>query len=252
MTEPDTIGDSAALYRGDALKILPHLPEDHVHATIVDPPYNSGGRTPNDRRAQTARGKYVSSNAAHDLPDFEGDCRDQRGYLAWLSLILADCLRITQTGGSALVFSDWRQLPVTSDALQAAGWMWRGIIAWHKPIARPFCGGFRASCEYVLWGTKGPVDAAANPVYLQGMVSASQPRGKERQHITQKPLQLVDELVKVCPPGGTVLDPCAGSGTTGVAAVRSGRRFVGVELTAKYYEIARARLAGTQLEEEAS
>lgn len=75
-----------------------------------------------------------------------------------------------------------------------------------------------------------------------GLYSASQPRGRARQHITQKPVQLLAELVKVCPPGGTVLDPFAGSGSTGVAALGSGRPFVGVEMTGHYAQVARRRL----------
>lgn len=61
-------------------------------------------------------------------------------------------------------------------------------------------------------------------------------------HITQKPVEVMQELVKICPPGGTVLDPFTGSGTTGVAALREGRRFIGVELSEHYADIAEQRL----------
>lgn len=231
------------LHAADALLHLPTLPADSIDAVITDPPYNSGGRTPNDRTGQSARDKYVSGDAKHDLPDFAGDTRDQRGYTTWIAMILAQCLRVAVTGAPLLVFTDYRQLTATSDALQAAGWVWRGVIPWHKPIARPAIGGFRRSCEYALWATNGPVDAARNPVYLDGMFSASQPRGSKRHHITQKPDELMDELVKVCAPGGTILDPFAGSASTGTAALRSGRSFVGYEVTPRYAQVARARLA---------
>lgn len=60
---------------------------------------------------------------------------------------------------------------------------------------------------------------------------------------TQKPLALLDVLVRACcPPGGLVLDPCCGSGTTLVAAVRAGRRAIGLDTSPKAVEIARARL----------
>ncbi|OKI47447.1 DNA methylase [Micromonospora sp. CB01531] len=231
------------MHEGDALAILPTLPDDHVDLVLTDPPYNSGGRTQSDRTKVTARDKYVSGDAAHQLADFAGDNRDQRGYTAWLALILAECLRASRPGASLLVFTDWRQLPATSDALQAGGWLWRGIIPWHKPISRPRVGGFKAECEYLLWGSNGPVDATRNPVYLPGLYSASQPRGKSRKHITQKPVDLLSDLIKVCPPGGVVLDPFAGSGSTGVAAIESGYSFVGVEMTAHYAATARDRLA---------
>lgn len=58
-----------------------------------------------------------------------------------------------------------------------------------------------------------------------------------------KPLELMRWLVRLaCPPGGLVLDPTAGSGTTGAAAALEGRRFVGIELEPAYLEIARARI----------
>jgi DNA modification methylase len=63
-------------------------------------------------------------------------------------------------------------------------------------------------------------------------------------HPTVKPLELMRWLVRLlCPPGGLVLDPTAGSGTTGAAAVLEGRRFVGIELEPAYVEIAAARIA---------
>ncbi|MEU1628186.1 site-specific DNA-methyltransferase [Streptomyces sp. NPDC020096] len=234
------------LHRGDALTVLHGLPEDSVDAVITDPPYCSGGTSSTARTNQSARKKYVSSDVQHELPDFTGDNRDQRGYLAWMTLVLTQCLRVTRTGGPLLVFCDWRQLPVTSDALQAAGWIWRGIVPWHKPIARPVPGGFRRACEYVLWATNGPVDAARNPIYLPGLYSESQPRGVQRVHITQKPDGLMRDLVQVCVPGGTVLDPFAGSGSTGVAALAAGRSFVGIELSPRYKRVAEARLAAVE------
>jgi site-specific DNA-methyltransferase (adenine-specific) len=234
------------LHNDDALVALPGLADGSVDLVLTDPPYNSGGRTQSDRTRESARGKYVSGDAQHALADFSGDNRDQRSYTAWLALILAHCLRIARPGASLLVFTDWRQLPATSDALQAGGWLWRGVIPWRKPISRPRLGGFKAECEYLLWGSNGPVDATRNPVYLPGWYSASQPRGRGRVHITQKPVELLADLVRVCVPGGTVLDPFAGSGSTGVAALDSGRNFVGIEGSAHYAAIARQRLAAVQ------
>jgi site-specific DNA-methyltransferase (adenine-specific) len=127
------------MHTGDALLTLPTLTEP-VDAVICDPPYNSGGRTMTERTTRTAREKYLSeAGRSHgfDLGDFTGDNRDQRSYLAWLTLVLVHCYRLTRPGGPALVFSDWRQLPITTDALQAAGYTWRGVAVWHKPIARP-------------------------------------------------------------------------------------------------------------------
>jgi site-specific DNA-methyltransferase (adenine-specific) len=233
---------SWTMHHGDALAILPTLPAATVDCVITDPPYNSGGRTNSERRNQSARGKYVSSDAAHELADFAGDNRDQRSYAYWLTLVMAECLRAATPGASALAFTDWRQLPATSDALQAAGWTWRGIVPWRKPISRPQRDGFRRECEYVLWASNGQPVRHPEPVYLPGLVEGSQPRGRDRRHITQKPVTVLRELARICSPGGTILDPCAGAGSTGVAALLEGRGFVGVEITAHYADVARERL----------
>jgi DNA modification methylase len=70
------------------------------------------------------------------------------------------------------------------------------------------------------------------------------PADARNPHPTVKPLELMRWLVRLlCPPGGLVLDPTAGSGTTGAAAVLEGRRFIGIELEPAYMEIAAARIA---------
>ncbi|WP_055588655.1 DNA-methyltransferase [Streptacidiphilus griseoplanus] len=234
--------DDFTLHTGDALTILPTLTPSSVDAVICDPPYNSGAATVRERTSQSARGKYVSGDAQHQLPDFDGDSRDQRGYLAWMSMVLAACYRAVRPGGAALVFTDWRQLPTTTDALQAGGFTWRGVAVWHKPLARPTKGGLKRDCEFIVWGSHGAMVPGNDPVYLPGLYTGSQPRGTERQHITQKPLDVMRQLVRIVPPGGTVLDPFAGSGTTGAAALAEGRRFVGIEQSPHYAQITRERL----------
>jgi site-specific DNA-methyltransferase (adenine-specific) len=62
-----------------------------------------------------------------------------------------------------------------------------------------------------------------------------------RKHVAQKPLSVMRELVRIVVPGGLVLDPFAGAGTTGLAALAEGRRFLGFELHAGYAAIARRR-----------
>jgi len=63
-------------------------------------------------------------------------------------------------GGYFLSFTDWGQLPVMTDAVQAGGIVWRGIVAWDKGggARAPHKGYFRHQCEYVVWGTKGAID----------------------------------------------------------------------------------------------
>ena len=231
------------LYTGDALLTMRDLPSASVDAVIADPPYSSGGITTADRTGQTARGKYVSTNARHTLADFEGDQRDQRSYAYWCTLWLIECLRITKPRGIAMVFCDWRQLPVTSDALQAAGFVWRGIAVWAKLGARPHKGRFANGAEYLVWGSNGHLGTQPTAPCLPGVYSIASPRGDERVHITQKPLLLLRQLIGITAPGATVLDPFMGSGTTGVAAVLEGRKFIGIEKSAEMAQLARDRIS---------
>lgn len=219
----------STLYVGDALSTLRELPAASVDAVVADPPYCSGGITAADRTGQTARHKYVSTNATHALPGFDGDQRDQRSYTYWCTLWLTECLRLAKPRGVCLVFTDWRQLPATSDALQAAGWVWRGLVVWHKPGARPHRGRFANAAEYLVWGSNGHLGSQPLAPCLPGMYSVPSPHGKDRVHITQKPLLLLRQLIGITAIGATVLDPFAGSGTTGVAAILEGRRFIGIE-----------------------
>jgi site-specific DNA-methyltransferase (adenine-specific) len=240
----ETIG-LATLYCGDALHALHGLPDGAADLLLTDPPYSSGGMMRGDRM-QDVHTKYVQgdSESGNALPAFSGDSRDQLGYWFWVSMWLAETRRVTAAGGIGALFSDWRQLPVTISALQAGGFVWRGIVPWHKPNARPTQGRWTNACEYVAWGTNGPRTLAGSP--LPGMYSASAPPASEREHITQKPLSVIADLVRIAPAGGAVLDPFMGSGTTGVAAVQSGRRFIGVELSAEYFDIACRRIEDAQ------
>ncbi len=217
------------LYVGDSLLGLLELPSESIDCLIADPPYCSGGTTTVGRTSRSARKKYVSTNAAHTLGDFEGDQRDQRSFTYWCTLWLAEALRLAKPRSLCLVFTDWRQLPATSDALQAAGWVWRGLVVWHKPGSRPHHGRFANAAEYLVWGSKGHLGSQTNAPCLPGLYSVAAPRGTNRVHITQKPVTLLRQLIGITPAGATVLDPFMGSGTTGVAAILEGRRFIGIE-----------------------
>ena len=157
---------------------------------------------------------------------------------------LGEALRVTRPGGVCLLFTDWRQLPVTCDALQAGGWIWRGIVPWDKTeSARPDKGRFRNQCEYVVWGSKGPLGVAPpDAPCLPGFVRARVQRS-DKHHIARKPTDVMRELVRIAWKGGTILDPFCGSGTTGVAAVEAGLDFIGCEAVPAYATTARERCA---------
>ena len=238
MASPYYADDLVTLWGGDALAVLASLPDGYADAVITDPPYSSGGMVRGDRAGQRTRAKYVSTGSGRDNPDFSGDNRDQRGYAYWCALWLGEALRVTRPGGALVLFTDWRQLPATTDALQAGGWVWRGIVPWVKPDARPQLGRFTAQCEFAVWGSSGPmaIEGDCLPGFWQGI----SPR--DREHMTQKPVPLMRALARICPPDGRILDPFAGAGTTGVAALLEGRRFTGIEIQPHYLDVARQRI----------
>ncbi|MBV6851481.1 DNA-methyltransferase [Xanthomonas euvesicatoria] len=226
------------LLQGDALTILPTLEANSFDALITDPPYASGGLTA-AARARPPSTKYCR-DGGH--ADFVGDERDQRSHLKWMHLWLSECARVLKDGAPVLLFTDWRQLPLTTDALQIAGFTWRGITVWDKTEGvRPQLGRFRNQAEYIVWGSKGnmPLDRRA-PV-LPGVIRESV-RKADKHHLTGKPTELMRQLVRICEAGGRVLDPFAGSGTTLVAAQLEGFEAVGIEMTDQYACVARGRL----------
>ena len=242
LSEPYYEDESVTLHQGNALQVLASLPTQSVDALITDPPYSSGGMVRSDRTQSTTT-KYVSSDSSNrTLAEFSGDSRDQRSYSYWSALWLEEARRAVRVGGVAAVSTDWRQLPATTDALQAGGWIWRGIVPWYKPAARPMPNRFTASCEYVVWGSNGPMatEMVAGAKTLPGFYQASPPR--ERDHQTQKPLDVMRSLVRIASDGGTILDPFAGSGTTLLAAKEEGYRAIGVEAVERYCEITAKRL----------
>lgn len=245
MSEPYYQDDLVTLYHGDCLGVLRDLPTGSVDAVVTDPPYSSGGMVRSDRMATTKR-KYVGTDQVLNgtgggaLSDFAGDNRDQRAYAYWSALWLGECLRLTRPGGILIAFTDWRQLPSTVDAVQAGGWVWRGIVPWEKPGARPQLGRFTAACEYAIWGSAGALPSDRGVGTLPGIYREVAPR--DRQHITQKPLQLMRDLLRIVPPGSTILDPFMGSGTTGVAAVQQHCRFIGIEQVQHFAAVAEQRI----------
>lgn len=248
--EPDWVSDcgTVTLYRGDCLSVLPWLEPGCIDAVATDPPYSSGGFTRSDR-TMSVSAKYVQTGSERcRSADFAGDNRDQRSWAYWCHLWMAATLRVAASGAYGLFFADWRQLPTLTDAIQAAGWVWRGLVSWDKGEAAraPFPHYFRHQCEYVAWGSVGPLAKFDGwPLPGQGCYPGSYSFPviqSDKHHVTGKPTALMRQLVQVVPPGRTVFDPFMGSGTTGVACVETGRRFVGIEIDPVHFETARVRL----------
>lgn len=228
------------LHHGDMLQILQQLPNNSIDGVITDPPYNSGGgqRTPK----QSTKNKYCSTGLSlSDFADFEGDNKDQRGLAFWMSIWLGECYRIAKPHTPICVFTDWRQLPTMTDVLQASGFIWEGIFVWDKKNARPAKGKFKQQTEFVIWGSKKGLKRDREVGYLKGIENINPQQGG-RFHQTSKPLDLMTKIIEIVEPGGTILDPFMGSGSTGVAAKEGGYSFTGIEVTKEYYEVAKGRM----------
>ena len=234
------IAEGIDLYHGDCLELLKTMPDGSVDAVVTDPPYSSGGQFRGDRNAQPSV-KYVNSDAVNTCRnEFAGDNRDQRAFLAWATMWLSQTFRITKPGGVICLFTDWRQLPTMTDAIQCGGWVWRGLVTWWKPGVRMQRGRFSASAEYVLYGSKGvPTPGQESP---QNVLSFQPVRGDDKDHIAEKPVELLRTVLGVSVEDATILDPFMGSGTTGVACVQTGRKFIGMEIDEGYFEIAKRRI----------
>ena len=233
------------VYKGDALELAAELEDGSLDMLLTDPPYSSGGLFAGDRKQSTAR-KYADEDyqGSARFENFSGDNMDGHSYMAFLRMVFAAYLPKMKPGGVCACFTDWRQLATVTDALQAGGFVYRGIIVWDKGNSRGTPGRFRNDCEYVAWGTNGskavsfekPVWHGRGCYHIPGVYTG------KKHHQTEKPVELMEHLLEITPPGGLVCDPFMGSGSTGVAAVNMGRRFIGGELAAGYYETARQRI----------
>ena len=230
-------GRGIVIYCGDCFEVLHELHD--IGAVITDPPYSSGGAFRGDRMASTVS-KYVQTNCAAYRPEFAGDNRDQRSFLAWCSLWMT-AARVACVPSAVLCsFSDWRQLPTLTDAVQCGGWVWRNLATWWKPGVRMQRGAFSMSAEYVIYAVNGTSEVNFDGA-VQNVFSCTTEHDKE--HIAQKPEPVMRWIMSVVRPGVTVLDPFMGSGTTLRAAKDTGHPAIGIDSDERYCEIAARRLS---------
>lgn len=204
---------------------------------IADPPYASGGGSIREKQRPTGE-KYAKDSR---FEDFEGDARDQRSWVSWMARWMGDARALCEDTAIIAVFTDWRQLPSVTDALQWAGWLWRGLVVWDKVNPRPQLGRYKQQCEFVVWGSKGAIPADRDIGVLPGLYSYSMPTGPKRLHQTEKPVALLTDLLAICRVDGKVLDPFMGSGAAVEAALLAGHDVTGIEITEHYYQVATQR-----------
>jgi len=222
---------------GDTLTELRKLPEESVDAVITDPPYSSG------TRKEGAKGLRKSmKRGTDDGVWFSSDSMTVLGF-SWLMRESAiEWKRLLKPGGHVLCFIDWRMYPHLAGAIESSDLRHVGVLVWDKTY---FGMGayFRNQHEFILHFSKG---RGTDPIRRDvGNVLACPPI-RNGSHPTEKPVDLMATLISVLvPPRGIILDPFMGGGSTGVAAIRLGREFIGIELNEKYCEMARKRIYGT-------
>lgn len=231
---------AATLYLGDALEIMEAL--GPIDAVITDPPYCSGSVSEAARSA--AKGQGLRSGNIAKLGWFVGDNMGTAGLMSLLRSMAFRALKIMRTEGSLLVFCDWRMVPNLAPCIESAGLRYQNMVVWDKG-AMGLGMGFRAQHEIILHFTAGSPkyhDLGTSNVLKSARVSAA-----DREHQTQKPIDLMQRLVRVaCADGATVLDPFMGSGSTGAAALSIGRHFIGIERDPGYFDIACKRVEDAQ------
>lgn len=223
------------LYCGDALEILPTL-KGSAHCLISDPPYKvtSGGFG----ALEGGFGGWIKD--AYDNNGNIVQCDIE--WHQWLNLI-PDCLA---ENAHAYIFSNGRNLNIARDAAENAGLDFHTLLVWDKRTAMPNKY-YQNICEYILFMKKGKAFTINDPSSknLQSIYQRD-----ESKHPTEKPVELCALYMNnSTKEGDTVLDCFMGSGTTAVAAVNNKRKFIGIEITQQWFDVACARVekAGKQL-----
>jgi site-specific DNA-methyltransferase (adenine-specific) len=212
MTEPriERIGD-AILYQGDCYTILPTLPPSG--SIVTDPPYGMAwdGKVTVGKNGNGA----VGTKAKHYGVKIHGDDRpfDPQPLLGFS--------HVTMFGANH--FAD--KLPKGT------------TLVWIKRLDAAF-GSFLSDAE-LAWEKGGHGVYCFRDQTLMGQTAF-------RSHPTEKPVRLMEWCIGRTPTDSEILDPFMGSGATGVAAVRSGRKFIGIEIEPKYFDVACERIAAAQ------
>lgn len=228
------------IIQGDCLEKLQELARQgrRFDALVADPPYCSGAMSPAEITRSKSLAKYCKRT---DLGIFQ-DVMSQRVFLwftrAWLKIARG----VLKSPGYIFIFIDWRQLSTVSDALQAAGYIWRGLAVWDKINARPNLGHLTQTTEFIVWGT---VDEKKSEKIIQRSVFREPaPKANDRIHPTQKSPEVIADFLRILPDDATsVIDPFSGSASTGIAALSLGLDYVGIEEQDAFVETSRGRLA---------
>ncbi len=243
----------AWLYQGDCLALLDAAvdlhPDGVFDVMFADPPYflsNGGVTCKSGRMVKVDKGAWDKSRGAELNHEFN---------LAWLER----CQRALKPDGTLWVSGTQHVIYSVGYAMQQLGFKILNDIVWEKPNPPPnlSCRYFTHATETVLWAAKSAksrhafnykamkeANGGKQMKSVWRLAAPGKEEKREGRHPTQKPLALVERcLLASSAEGALVGDPFMGSGTTGVAALRTGRRFVGIEMERDHAGLAVKRVS---------
>lgn len=221
---------NATLYNGDCLEVLPTLELRSVDAVLTDPPYMIGA--------------ISIGNAAAKA----GTWADMENSAFWFAAWFSECAKRLKETGYLVTFGNWRSIPVLLCAFSKAKISPASCMVWDKEWIGP-AGPAQLRPRYEIAILAGMPKAKIHDRTVSDVYACKWMAGKMKttDHPAEKPVALMEHLAKhTTPSGGLIVDPFMGSGTTGVAANATGRRFIGIERDRAHFETACHRIEEAQ------
>ena len=230
------VTDRMELYNDDAFRILKEFITNgtRVNHIITDPPYNI-----------SKRNNFSTMKSPRKGVDF-GEWDNGFDLLGWIN----GYSRLLDINGSFIVFCSYIYLSYVVEEMQKSMIEVKDIIIWQKsnPMPRNINRRYVQDMEFAVWGVKKGANWVFNKPsdvkYLRSFYTSSTVSGKEKTgHPTQKSLKVMENIISVhTNENDIILDPFMGSGTTGVAAISNNRKFIGIELSEDYFDLAKNRI----------
>jgi DNA modification methylase len=216
------------LLLGDCLEIMPTL--EKVDAVITDPPYEI---TPTSITHYTKPG-MLGGWMGKEYPVNQGKMFEIPEFGVWMSA----ALDAAKDDADAYFMSNDRNLADMINTSKESGWKVHNILVWQKPMGIPNRWYFK-DVEFTVYCWKGKAKTIRHPSSKQTFKTA---HTQDRKHPSEKPIKLMSHYIENSTDiGFSVLDPFMGSGT-GVACAKLGRKFIGIEMEPKYFDIACKRI----------